>query len=76
MRGWSLVLLLAIIFYKYPADCQRVDDGPCMDRAWTLLDPGAALGGCRLIEEREMCTHPTERYDHASTIFDDGYGEA
>lgn len=36
------------------------------------MDPGARLGGCKILEERLVCTHPSERYGHGSAIFGDG----
>ena len=81
------------------AACFRLDDEPCNDpsKGWREVDPGAKLGGCRMVFESklrlsrqeelnliepleegmngfEMCTHPSERFDHATALFEDGYG--
>ena len=46
-------------------------DLPCEDQAWTELDYGARRGGCRYVLGREVCTHPSERWRHGASMFDD-----
>lgn len=59
--------------WTYPLDCERGWDTGCVDgQGWTQLDPGAIRGGCKLINNREICTHPQERNDHISALFPDG----
>lgn len=58
--------------WEYQLDCDRYDDFECAFQGWIPFHRGAALGGCELINQLEFCTHPSERYDHASTIFSDG----
>jgi hypothetical protein len=53
-------------------DCLRYDDNGCANTGWTVLKPLGYLGGCEIINGVEFCTHPSERYDHASSIFPDG----
>lgn len=58
--------------WLYPLDCDRFDDHGCAFTGWHNLDSGARLGGCEVIDAVEFCTHPSERYDHASALFADG----
>lgn len=37
-----------------------------------MLNPGAILGGCVIADNRETCSHPTERFDHMTSMFSDG----
>lgn len=37
-----------------------------------MIDPGAVLGGCAINDGVERCSHPTERWEHTSAMFDDG----
>lgn len=50
----------------------RYDDNGCANQGWQLVFPEGYLGGCDIINGIEFCTHPSERYDHGSTIFNDG----
>lgn len=58
--------------WTYPLTCNRAWDTGCIDNTWTELESGAALGGCTLINNREVCTHPQERFGHISAVFPDG----
>lgn len=46
--------------------------GPCEGSGWVLWHPGALQGGCTIELGIEVCTVPSERYNHASVAFDDG----
>ena len=46
-------------------------DLPCEDQSWKELDYGARRGGCRYVLGREVCTHPSERWRHGASMFDD-----
>ena len=45
-------------------------DAPCTDEAdgWGLLKPHAILGGCKIYNETEVCSHPHERFQHMSAL--------
>jgi len=53
---------------KYP----RYFDEPCEKSGWVLLHPGAPEGGCVIQLGILVCNVPSERYGHASAMFDDG----
>ena len=44
----------------------------CTDGGWLLLHPGAPEGGCVIQLGILVCNVPSERYMHASALFDDG----
>jgi len=46
--------------------------GPPRAGGWKLVEAGAALGGCVIRNEEEVCTHPQERFGHAAATFLDG----
>ena len=46
-------------------------DLPCRDETWQELNYGARRGGCRYVLGREVCTHPSERWRHGASMFDD-----
>jgi len=58
--------------WEYPINCTRWEDFGCQYEGWKVLNAGSVLGGCRILENVEHCSHPTERFDHMSTIFSDG----
>lgn len=53
-------------------DPKRFFDSPCTDGGWLLLHPGAPEGGCVIQLGILVCNVPSERYMHASALFDDG----
>jgi len=59
--------------WEYPLDCVRWSDLSCRQEGWKVIDPGAELGGCAINDGVERCSHPTERLEHTSAMFDDGY---
>ena len=58
--------------WEYPLDCTRWSDLSCRHEGWKVIDPGAVLGGCAINDGIERCSHPTERWEHTSAMFDDG----
>ena len=50
----------------------RFYDEPCIDGGWLLLHPGAPEGGCVIQLGILVCNVPSERYNHAAAMFDDG----
>ena len=50
----------------------RYFDEPCENSGWLLLHPGALEGGCVIQLGILVCNVPSERYAHASAMFDDG----
>ena len=50
----------------------RYFDEPCEKSGWLLLHPGAPEGGCVIQLGILVCNVPSERYGHASAMFDDG----
>ena len=53
--------------WSYSLNCSRSGQGGCAG-GWTLLVPGALLGGCRNYNDAVHCSHPLERYGHAAAI--------
>jgi hypothetical protein len=51
---------------------ERNFDGPCESGGWEIWHNGAPEGGCSIELGIKVCTVPSERYDHASTMFNDG----
>jgi len=51
---------------------ERPWDDACNEYGWELWHPGASEGGCRIELGIEVCTVPSERYNHASVMFVDG----
>lgn len=51
---------------------RRHFDSSCESSGWINLDPGAPEGGCNIQLGILVCTHPSERYEHAAAMFDDG----
>ncbi|RYY89738.1 hypothetical protein EON63_00135 [archaeon] len=51
---------------------ERDFDGACQETGWELWHAGALQGGCVIQLGIEVCTVPSERYDHGSVLFDDG----
>jgi len=51
---------------------ERGFDTACEDSGWVSLHPGALQGGCTIQLGIEVCTVPSERYNHGSVMFDDG----
>jgi hypothetical protein len=47
-------------------------DEACNATGWELWHSGASEGGCVIQLGVEVCTVPSERYNHASVMFDDG----
>ena len=47
------------------------EDG--IDSYWVQLDQGLKYGGCIMAFGVELCTHPSERYNHASAMFHDRF---
>ena len=58
--------------WAYSLDCARSGDGGCEDSGWALVDGGAPMGGCKLVNGVYVCSHPTERVHHGAGIFGDG----
>jgi hypothetical protein len=54
--------------WSYELNCTRIWDGPCLDKEWTEVSPNVRLGGCRIYNESELCTHPHERWEHSAAI--------
>lgn len=54
--------------WSYDLNCTRYGDGPCEGTGWSRLSSNAVLGGCKIYNESEVCTHPHERWEHASAI--------
>eukprot|EP00605_Chrysophyceae_sp_TOSAG23-4_P000108 GSChrysophyteH1.ASY1.ANO1.118.1 assembled CDS len=54
------------------ASPKRYFDEPCEDGGWLLIHPGAPEGGCVIQLGILVCNVPSERYGHASAMFDDG----
>lgn len=50
----------------------RYFDGPCEGSGWVLWHPGALQGGCTIVLGIEVCTVPSERYNHGAVMFMDG----
>ncbi|GBG32705.1 Teneurin-1 [Hondaea fermentalgiana] len=57
----------------YDLDCERYADDGCIAESWTVVDPGAARGGCLIIDGVDHCTHPHERYAHQAHVVNDQY---
>mmetsp|Transcript_2781 Transcript_2781/g.6512 ORF Transcript_2781/g.6512 Transcript_2781/m.6512 type:complete len:909 (+) Transcript_2781:58-2784(+) len=57
----------------YDLDCERYSDEPCANQTWEVVDPGAARGGCLLYDGVNVCTHPTERYNHQAQVINNQY---
>jgi len=55
-----------------PPDNQRYFDGGCEYSGWALWNVGAAEGGCNYQLGILVCNTPSERYNHAVAMFDDG----
>ena len=53
-------------------EAKRFFDGPCEGSGWELWHPGALQGGCTIELGIEVCDVPSERYNHASVMFNDG----
>jgi hypothetical protein len=51
---------------------KRDFDSACNGTGWELWHAGAPEGGCTIELGIEVCTVPSERYNHASVLFDDG----
>lgn len=51
---------------------ERDFDGPCKETGWELWHSGKRQGGCLIQLGIEVCTVPSERYNHASVLFNDG----
>ncbi len=58
--------------WAYDLKCERYFDGPCEGSGWTILHPGALQGGCSIQLGTEVCTVPSERYNHGAVFFEDG----
>jgi hypothetical protein len=64
--------------YSLAAGCDGAGAGatggaPCAGgNAWRLVAAGAPLGGCRLVGDVDVCTHPQERTYHGGAVFADG----
>jgi len=57
--------------WSYDLACERYGDDGCENGGWDVVDPGARLGGCYLIQGEEMCSHPAERYAQQMHVIDD-----
>eukprot|EP00981_Chlorochromonas_danica_P008064 scaffold1949_cov176-Ochromonas_danica.AAC.7 len=51
---------------------ERDYDDACVSNGWELWHQGAKEGGCAIELGIEVCTVPSERYNHGSVLFDDG----
>lgn len=59
--------------YKLCPRTERTFDGACNSTGgWLMINPGASQGGCNIELGITVCTHPSERYNHGSVLFDDG----
>lgn len=58
--------------FTAPTDPSRFFDSPCIDSGWLLLHAGAQEGGCVIQLGILVCNVPSERYSHATALFDDG----
>ena len=54
--------------WTFDLGCSHQGDGRCDNSSWQVLDPGATLGGCEYQREKQVCTHPTERYGHGAHV--------
>ena len=59
--------------WKFDLSCAREGEGRCANSSWELLDAGAPLGGCEYDREKQICTHPTERYGHGAHVVNDEF---
>lgn len=57
--------------WEYDLSCDRQWGKSCPNSGWTVLHPGARLGGCKYFRGEELCTVPSERWGHAAAMFDD-----
>lgn len=55
-----------------PCKDRRYFDSSCELSGWVNLNSGAPEGGCNIQLGILVCTHPSERYEHAAAMFDDG----
>lgn len=53
-------------------ECQRTWDSPCIESGWISWHPGALEGGCVIQLGIEVCTVPSERYEHGAVAYNDG----
>jgi hypothetical protein len=53
-------------------DCHRAWDSPCIGSGWVLWHPGGREGGCVIQLGIEVCTVPSERFEHTAVAYDDG----
>ena len=51
---------------------ERDFDGACNSTGWELWHAGASQGGCVIQLGVQVCTVPSERYNHGSAMFSDG----
>jgi hypothetical protein len=58
--------------WMYRVNCLRSWESPCRDRGWILWHPGAQQGGCGIQLGIEVCTTPSERWNHGTATFGDG----
>ena len=55
-----------------PCKDRRYFDSSCELSGWINLNSGAPEGGCNIQLGILVCTHPSERYEHAAAMFADG----
>lgn len=57
--------------WSYWLGCPRDGDNGCVqapEYGWKQLSQYARLGGCTIIQEKGVCTHPHERWEHSAAI--------
>lgn len=57
--------------WAYPIRCASGGCSGALD-GWTRVDAGAEMGGCRLVDGLDVCSHPCERVNHGGGVFPDG----
>lgn len=58
--------------WRYPLRCQRGWDTGCENSGWSLVTINTPLGGCVIQNEKEICTHPAERFGHGAVVSANG----
>lgn len=56
----------------YTDEQTRYFNGPCENTGWVLWNVGAPEGGCIIQLGIEVCNTPSERFNHAAAMFEDG----
>jgi len=74
LREEECGFVTAALFYNdvwiYDLNCSRFGDLPCINSGWEILHPGALLG-CTNQRGVNICTAPSERWNHGAAMIDD-----